>query len=264
MRSAAASQAETIGTILSGQPIDIDVAESAAAPRTAAGARRRRRLAGRPRGGPQHPCPARSRDPRHRRGDRHPATSRSAPRHTVGRCVGQHQQPTCRPGCSTSCGSGRRRHQECGSRSANRRAASRDFAPAIVEALEAQRIARLAGRREGSITRYSDISLRALATANIDQARDFVARELGRAGVQRMKRPDGSPRRCAPTSTRTAAAAGPRRRLNVHENTVAYRLRQAEELLGKVGGQAHPRAARRTRPGRSRRRERLIRAEASE
>ena len=73
----------------------------------------------------------------------------------------------------------------------------------------------------------------ALATADVDQARAFVARELGGAGVGGMKRPGGSPRPCAPTWTRTEAAAGRRGRLNVHENTVAYRLRQAEEILGR-------------------------------
>ena len=59
------------------------------------------------------------------------------------------------------------------------------FRASHFEALQAQRIARLAGRREGSITRYHDIALRALATANLDQARAFVARELGRTGVAR-------------------------------------------------------------------------------
>ncbi len=59
------------------------------------------------------------------------------------------------------------------------------FRASHVEALEAQRIARLAGRREGSITRYSDISLRALTTTNIDQARDFVACELGALAARR-------------------------------------------------------------------------------
>ena len=53
------------------------------------------------------------------------------------------------------------------------------FRQSHVEALEAQRIARMADRSEGSITRYHDISLRALATANIEAARAFVACELG-------------------------------------------------------------------------------------
>jgi DNA-binding PucR family transcriptional regulator len=106
------------------------------------------------------------------------------------------------------------------------------FRASHVEALEAQRVARLAGRREGSITRYSDISLRALATANIDQARDFVARELGA-----LASADETTRRLAATVRTYLDENGSRgrtaKRLSIHENTVAYRLRQAEELLGR-------------------------------
>jgi DNA-binding PucR family transcriptional regulator len=106
------------------------------------------------------------------------------------------------------------------------------FRASHVEALEAQRIARLAGRREGSITRYRDISLRALATANIDQARDFVARELGALAAG-----DDTTRRLAATVRTYLDENGSRgrtaKRLSIHENTVSYRLRQAEELLGR-------------------------------
>jgi hypothetical protein len=100
------------------------------------------------------------------------------------------------------------------------------------EALEAQRIARLAGRREGSITRYSDISLRALATKDLDQARAFVHRELGS-----LAQADDTTRRLAATVRTYLDENGSRgrtaKRLSIHENTVAYRLRQAEELLGR-------------------------------
>ena len=63
LRSAAASQAETIGTILAGQPIDIDVASrrlrhDLRRVHVAAGG-----VAGHPRRGLQHPCPSRSRHP---------------------------------------------------------------------------------------------------------------------------------------------------------------------------------------------------------
>ena len=73
------------------------------------------------------------------------------------------------------------------------------------EALEAQRIARLAERPEGSVTRFDDISLRALATANLDRARDFVATEPGVLGAG-----DETTRRLAATVRtylRTAYAA---------------------------------------------------------
>ena len=106
------------------------------------------------------------------------------------------------------------------------------FRASHVEALEAQRIARLAGRREGSVTRYNDIALRSLATADLDYARTFVARELGPlAGA------DDTTRRLAATVRTYLDENGSRgrtaKRLSVHENTVAYRLRQAEELLGR-------------------------------
>jgi DNA-binding PucR family transcriptional regulator len=106
------------------------------------------------------------------------------------------------------------------------------FRASHVEALQAQRIARMAGRRAGSITRYLDIAVRALATADAEQARAFVVRELGPLASR-----DETTRRLAATvrtyldenASRSRAA----RRLNIHENTVAYRLRQAEEILGR-------------------------------
>jgi hypothetical protein len=106
------------------------------------------------------------------------------------------------------------------------------FRTSHIEALEAHRIARLAGHREGSITRYHDIALCALATANIEHAHRFVQRELGRLAAQ-----DDTTRRLAATMRTYLDENGSRgrtaKRLHVHENTVAYRLRQAEELLGR-------------------------------
>ena len=106
------------------------------------------------------------------------------------------------------------------------------FRSSYIEALHAQRIARLAGHREGSITRYNDIALRALATANIEHAHHFVKRELGRLASR-----DDTTRRLAATVRTYLDENGSRgrtaKRLHIHENTVAYRLRQAEELLGR-------------------------------
>ena len=131
LRSAAASQAETIGTILSGQPIDIDVAS-----RRLRHELRRVHVAaiawldtheeGRNTAGP-----ARSRHPRHRRGDRQPATPHPAPRHTVGRSLDQHQRRRTVAGprrAAVPDRDGTRR--PCRDRR-TRAAASRDFAPAI-------------------------------------------------------------------------------------------------------------------------------------
>ena len=84
----------------------------------------------------------------------------------------------------------------------------------------------------GGVTRYLDIAVRALATADVDQARAFVARELGPLASR-----DETNRRLAATVRTYLDENGSRgraaRRLNVHENTVAYRLRQPEEILGR-------------------------------
>jgi len=89
-----------------------------------------------------------------------------------------------------------------------------------------------AAAKAASPARYRDISLRALATANIEQARAFVARELGGFAAG-----DDTTRRLAATVRTYLDENGSRgrtaKRLSIHENTVSYRLRQAEELLGR-------------------------------
>lgn len=106
------------------------------------------------------------------------------------------------------------------------------FRASHFEALEAQRIARLFAHPTGSITRYNSVSLRAIATADIQQARTFVRRELGL-----LASTDETTRRLAATLRTYLDENGSRgrtaKRLHVHDNTVAYRLRQAEELLGR-------------------------------
>lgn len=106
------------------------------------------------------------------------------------------------------------------------------FRASHLEALEAQRVARSAGRPPGSVTRYHNVSLRALATVDAEQAGAFVRRELGDLGAT-----DEATRRLAATLRTYLEENGSRgraaKRLHVHENTVAYRIRQAEELLGR-------------------------------
>jgi hypothetical protein len=231
LRTAAATEVETINTILSQQPIDIDVAS--------------RRL-------------------RHEMGRVHVAAVAWIDTHEEGRdtlalleaairdiaaTIGN-QRPLIQPlgilsiaaWINTSAAVPSRVLDELRFRSATAsgvRVAIGEPAPGIagfrtshIEALEAQRIARLAGRREGSITRYDDIALCALATANIEHSRRFVERELGRLASR-----DDTTRRLAATVRTYLNENGSRgrtaKRLHVHENTVAYRLRQAEELLGR-------------------------------
>ena len=99
------------------------------------------------------------------------------------------------------------------------------------EALLAQRVARATQQPGGSVTRYRDVALQALGSVDPVQCRSFVAHELGG-----LFSDDEGVRRLALTvrtfleENRSRSRTGSR--LNVHENTVSYRLRQAEELLG--------------------------------
>lgn len=100
------------------------------------------------------------------------------------------------------------------------------------QALEARRVAVLRGAAAGSLTAYREVAMVALASADAPQAHRFVAEEVGpllaRGAVTgdlvrtlRAFLEEGmSPRRAAA-------------RLGVHENTVANRVRAAEELLGR-------------------------------
>ncbi|MCW3038727.1 MAG: regulatory protein [Solirubrobacterales bacterium] len=100
------------------------------------------------------------------------------------------------------------------------------------QAGEARRVATLTDRPAGSVTRYADIALTALTTVDATQAREFVQAQLGALGAL-----DPAILRLAATlaayldggSSHARAA----RQLGVHENTVRYRVRQAEDLLGR-------------------------------
>jgi DNA-binding PucR family transcriptional regulator len=84
----------------------------------------------------------------------------------------------------------------------------------------------------GPLTRYRDVAVAALCTADGDHAAAFVSGVLGSLAAN-----DEVTYRLAMTlavylrqnRSRTRAAA----RLAVHPNTVSYRVRQAEELLGR-------------------------------
>jgi DNA-binding PucR family transcriptional regulator len=90
----------------------------------------------------------------------------------------------------------------------------------------------LMGRSGGTVTRYRDIELAAIATIDLERTRAFVHRTLG----ELMHDDDDATLRIVSTlrvylqenRSRTRAA----RRLRIHENTISYRIRQAEEILG--------------------------------
>ncbi len=101
-----------------------------------------------------------------------------------------------------------------------------------IEASHARRVASLAGPRLGPLTRYRDVAVAALATADPEHAASFVNRVLGR-----LAEDDEATYRVAMTlsvylqENRSRARAA--KRLTVHPNTVSYRVDQAESILGR-------------------------------
>lgn len=100
-----------------------------------------------------------------------------------------------------------------------------------VEAMYALRIALLTRPRQGQVTRYPSVALVSLASADVEQARAFVAHELGP-----LARGDGETLRLAETLAvylaEGASLDRAARRLGVHRNTVLNRVRRARQLLG--------------------------------
>jgi DNA-binding PucR family transcriptional regulator len=231
MRSAAASQAETIRTILAGEPIDSDVAT-----------RRLRHEVDR-----VHVAAIAWLDA-HEEGRNTQAMLEAAIR-DLAVAIGN-QKPLVHPLGILSVAAWISSHSDVPSKVLDELRFRTATAPGVrvavgeparglagfrtshVEALEAQRVAVLAGRPAGSVTRYNSISLRAIATVDMDQSRAFVRRELGRLGAG-----DETTRRLAATLRtyldENCSRGRTAKRLHIHENTVAYRIRQAEEILGR-------------------------------
>jgi DNA-binding PucR family transcriptional regulator len=100
------------------------------------------------------------------------------------------------------------------------------------EALLARRVHQLRSKgRQPTCVRFSDVALEVMLTHSREEARRFVAQHLGDLAAE-----DTSVSRLRETlrvfleengSFQNAAA-----RLGVHKNTVAYRVRRAEEVLG--------------------------------
>lgn len=100
------------------------------------------------------------------------------------------------------------------------------------QASAARRVATLTRRHPGQVTRYARVELQAMVSSELDQVRAFVHRELGPLAAT-----DDTALRLAATlrayldehASRSRAAT----RLGVHENTIRYRIRQIEEILGR-------------------------------
>jgi DNA-binding PucR family transcriptional regulator/uncharacterized protein YukE len=101
-----------------------------------------------------------------------------------------------------------------------------------IEAAHAHRVAALIGDRGPVVTRYHDVAVAALASADSEHAVAFVKRILGPLAAN-----DEATYRIATTlavyleENRSPAKAA--QRLVVHPNTVSYRIHQAEEFLGR-------------------------------
>jgi DNA-binding PucR family transcriptional regulator len=100
------------------------------------------------------------------------------------------------------------------------------------EALQAARIASLAPGTAAPVTGYPRVGLVSLLATDLPRARAFVLRQLGP-----LASPDEPAERLRETVLAFLAAGGSATRvakeLYVHQNTVAYRVERAEELLGR-------------------------------
>ncbi|MGW4767059.1 PucR family transcriptional regulator [Nocardia sp. NPDC004278] len=110
------------------------------------------------------------------------------------------------------------------------------FRASQTQAGHARRVATLIDAATGSVTRYDEVAVVAMATVDPEQARAHVVGVLGGLAAD-----DEATYRVAETlavyleenHSRNRAAA----RLHIHANTVAYRVRQAESILGHaIGG----------------------------
>jgi DNA-binding PucR family transcriptional regulator len=100
------------------------------------------------------------------------------------------------------------------------------------EALQAARIASLAAGTGAPVTRYTSVELVSLLASDLPRARAFVADRLGP-----LASTSESCERLRETLLAFLASGGSATRvakeLYVHQNTVAYRVKKAEEMLGR-------------------------------
>lgn len=105
------------------------------------------------------------------------------------------------------------------------------FTTSHEEALHVKDLLRVGGRRPGHLVRYEKVVVASLLAADLDRARRFVAKELGDLAAS-----DDATSRVRATVTvlleESGRATVAAKRLGIHQNTVSYRVRQAERLLG--------------------------------
>ena len=100
------------------------------------------------------------------------------------------------------------------------------------EAVQAARVAALAGSGGAAVVDYAQVELVSLLACDLPRAREFVASRLGELATT------GEPAQRLRETLRVFLAMGGRsgraaKELYVHQNTVAYRIKRAEELLGR-------------------------------
>jgi DNA-binding PucR family transcriptional regulator len=113
------------------------------------------------------------------------------------------------------------------------------FRSSHAEAVQAHRIALLIGEGREQVNWYRDHELTSLLANDLERARAFALRELGglassEPSVARLRETLRLYLQTWGSHVRTAEA------LNVHQNTVAYRIRRAEELRGRPACERRP------------------------
>ncbi|MCW3039525.1 MAG: hypothetical protein JWM31_1430 [Solirubrobacterales bacterium] len=105
------------------------------------------------------------------------------------------------------------------------------FTTSHEEALHVKELLRIGGRQQGHLVRYDRVVVASLLAADLPRARRFVAQELGALAAS-----DDATSRVRATVTVLLEESGrgtvAAKRLGIHQNTVSYRVRQAERLLG--------------------------------
>lgn len=105
------------------------------------------------------------------------------------------------------------------------------MASSHVQARAARRVGGVMGLRPGSIVRYGTVALTALLTMDPAEAARFTIAQLGELAQE-----TDAARRLRATLCvyleENLSPARTARRLGIHQNTVVYRVRRAEEILG--------------------------------